>query len=152
MFAKVKPAMSIDYCMMDSFVVVTPYDVNTLEAVCAVLEAIIVDPGFNPPTGILFDARHTTYGPPTEELESLSEWLAKRDALRLSRWAIVAEIDTLLYGLTRMFCCLAESLGIQAEPFSEFAKAREWLLSEHGDDFNGTCAPRRAFTRVCEVS
>ena len=125
--------MSIDYRIDGDLVVVIPYGVNTFEDVCALFERLIADPVFSPPAKILFDARHTNYGPPSEELEMLSEFLAKPDALKKSRWAVVANPGTLVYGLSRMFCCLAESQGIFAEPFADCDEARCWLLDPNGD-------------------
>ena len=106
---------------------------------------MVADSAFNPPAKILFDARHTDYGLPSEEPELLSEFLAKLDAYRESRWAIVAPSNSLVYGLTRMFCCLAESLGIYAEPFSDFDAARQWLLNPGWDYGNKACVPKEAF-------
>ena len=137
--------MSIGYRIDGPIVVVTPHGKNTLEDVCGVFEAILADPAFNPPAKILFDGRHTDYGPPSEELELLSEFLAKLDAYRESRWAIVALINSLVYGLTRMFCCMAESLGIYAEPFSDYDAARQWLLDPDLGYKNTQCVPNQAF-------
>jgi len=125
--------MSIDYRIDGDLVVVIPYGVNTYEDVCGLFERLIADPAFSPPAKILFDARHTNYGPPSEELEMLSEFLAKPDALKKSRWAVVANPGTLVYGLSRMFCCLAESQGILAESFVDCHEARHWLLDPNWD-------------------
>ena len=140
--------MSIGYRIDGPLVVVTPYDYNTLEDVCGVFEGLIADPGFIFPAKILFDGRHTDYGPPSEELEMLSEFLAKLDAYRESRWAIVALSNSLVYGLTRMFCCMAESLGIYAEPFSDFDAASQWLFDPNWDYRNKECVPNKAFAPV----
>jgi hypothetical protein len=125
--------MSIEYTIDRSLIVVTPYGVNAFEDVATVFEKIIADPAFNAPARILFDARHTDYGPPSEELEALAEFLAEHDTYRQSRWAIVANSNTLVYCLTRMFCCLAESQGIYAEPFSDYEEARAWLVMPEAD-------------------
>ena len=126
--------MSIDYRIDGDLVIVIPYGVNTFEGVCGLFESVIADPAFKPPAKILFDARHTDYGPPSEELEMLAEFLAKPDAFKKCRWAVVANPDTLVYGLSRMFCCLAESQGIFAEPFADCDEARRWLLNPNWDD------------------
>lgn len=121
--------MSIAYHFDGPLAVVIPHGVNSLENVCGVFENIVADTAFMPPARILFDARHTDYGPPSQELEALSEFLANIAAFRKSWWAIVANGNTLVYGLSRMFCCLAESQGIYAEPFSDYEMARRWLLN-----------------------
>ena len=123
--------MSIGYRIDGPIVVVTPHGANSLNDVCRIFEVLLADPAFNPPAKILFDARHTDYGPPSEDLELLSEFLAKLDAYHESQWAIVATSNTLVYGLTRMFCCMAESLGIHAEPFSDYDAARQWLADSN---------------------
>ena len=125
--------MSIDYRIDGGLVVVIPYGVNTFEDVCALFERLIADPAFSPPAKILFDARHTNYGPPSEEIEMLSEFLAKIEPFKKSRWAVVANPGTLVYGLSRMFCCLAESQGILAESFADCDEARRWLLDPNRD-------------------
>lgn len=140
--------MSIVYRMNGPLVVVTPYGSNTLENVCGLFKDILGDPAFKPPAKILFDARHTDYGPPGEELEALSEFLSEIEAFRGSRWAIVAHSGTLVYGLTRMFCCLAESHGIYAEPFSEYTEAHQWLLNSNWGYQNRKCPLNEAFGPV----
>ena len=147
-FSKGYAGMSITFRFHDPLVVVTPYGVNSLEEVCGIFEEIIEEPGFKPPAKILFDARHTDYGPPSEELEMLSEFLGKLDAYRDSRWAIVASTNTLVYGLTRMFCCLAESQGICAEPFSNFDEACQWLLDPHLHHHNREYLPEKMSSPV----
>ena len=144
--------MSIAYRIDAPVVTVVPYGVNTLEDVRGVFDTLLADPAFDPPAGFLFDSRHTEYGPPSEELEALSEYLAGVDAFRKCRWAIVANPNTLVYGLTRMFCCLADSQGMVAEPFSDFEKARAWLLDPEMDWRRGACAPLKPVAVVHEVS
>jgi len=121
--------MSIEYRLDGPIAVVTPHGINALEDVRLIFEALLADPDLVYPARILFDARRTDYGPPSEELEALSEYLAGIEAFRKGWWAIVANPNSLVYGLTRMFCYLAESQGICAEPFADFEKARQWLLN-----------------------
>lgn len=144
--------MPIAYRIDPPLVTVVPYGVNSLESVSAVFDRILADRDFDPPVGILFDACHTEYGPPSEELEALSEYLAGFDVFRQSRWAIVANPNTLVYGVTRMFCCLAESQGMLAEPFSDLERARAWLLDPQADRRNGNDASPKPVAVVQEVS
>jgi hypothetical protein len=39
----------------------------------------------------------------------------------------VANPNTLVFGVARMFCCLAESEGFCIEPFSDYEVACAWL-------------------------
>ena len=120
--------MSLVFSFDDNIVVVTPIGFNTLEEMSSGFERIIADPKFRQPARILFDGRHTDYGPPGEELELLAEFLGKLDAFRDSHWAIVAIPDTLIFALSRMYCYLAEGYGMEAETFTDISKARQWLL------------------------
>jgi len=119
--------MSVDYSIDEELVVVTPYGFNAFDDMSNVFKKIISDPAVNAPIKILFDARHTDYGPPSEELEALVEFLGKLDAFRGSRWAIVAHPETLVFGLARMFCCFAESQAMVADTFTDDNAARAWL-------------------------
>ena len=56
--------MSLVFSFDDNIVVVTPIDFNTLEEMPSGFERIIADPKFRQPARILFDGRHTDYGPP----------------------------------------------------------------------------------------
>jgi len=119
--------MSIEYAIDNELVVVTPCGANTLAEMINVFKIILSDPAVNLPMKILFDAQHTDYGPPSEELEALVDTLCKFDAFRNARWAIVSIPNTLVYGLARMFCCLAESQGMVADTFNDQHAARTWL-------------------------
>lgn len=120
--------MRIDYTIDENLIVVTAYDFSTLDEIRQAFEKIMDDPAFNFPANVLFDVRHTDDGPSTEELETLAEQLGKLEAYFDSRWAVVAHPNTLLYGISRMFCCLAESQGLCIEPFSDYDAACAWLL------------------------
>lgn len=120
--------MSITFTFEDKLVLVTPVGFNTYEDVSKAFERIIADPAFQRPARVLFDGRQTDYGPPSEELEMLAEFLGQFDAFRDSRWAIVAIPDTLVFALSRMYCALAEGQGMFAETFTDDQAARGWLL------------------------
>ena len=121
--------MSIEYVIDNAFVVVTPCGFNTLDDMVNVFKKILSDPAVNLPMKIIFDAHNTDYGPPSEELEALVDFLGKLDAFRDARWAIVSYPNTLVYGLARMFCCLAESQGMVADTFTDQHAARTWLCA-----------------------
>jgi hypothetical protein len=120
--------MSITYCIDDKLVVVSVHGFNTFEDVANVFVEIIGDPAFNPVKGILFDARDTAYGPPTEELEALANHIGKLKIQFQGRWAVVAHSNSLVYGLSRMFSYLAQQQGLRIESFSDYDEARAWLL------------------------
>lgn len=120
--------MRIEYTIDEKLIVVRAYGFSTMDEICQVFEKIMDDPAFNYPANVLFDVRHNGHGPSTEELEALAEHLGKLEAYNDSRWAVVAHPNTLLYGISRMFCCLAESQGLCIEPFSDYDAACAWLL------------------------
>jgi hypothetical protein len=119
--------MSLEYSINDHCIVVTVYGVTPIEEVVQTFESIVADAAFQPPANILFDARHTEYGPSTEEIEAVVRSLGKIEAFKGSRWATVANPNTLVFGVARMFCCLAESEGFCIEPFSDYEAACAWL-------------------------
>ncbi|MEE4606929.1 MAG: hypothetical protein V2J65_37020 [Desulfobacteraceae bacterium] len=119
--------MSLEYSINDHCIVVTAHGVTPLEEVVMTFERLAADAAFQPPANILLDARHTEHGPPSEELEALVNSLVKLDAFKGSRWATVANPNTLVFGVARMFCCLAESEGFCIEPFSDYEAACAWL-------------------------
>jgi SpoIIAA-like len=120
--------MSIDYSIDDKLVIVSVHGFNTFEDVANVFVDIIADPAFNPSKNILFDARDTDYGPPTEELEALAGHIGKLKTHFQGRWAVVADSNSLVYGMSRMFSYLAEQQGMRIESFSDYNEARAWLL------------------------
>jgi hypothetical protein len=119
--------MSLEYSINDHRIVLTAYGVTPIEEVVQTFESIAADAAFQPPANILFDARHTEYGQSAEELETLIARLGKIDALKGCRWATVAHPNTIVFGVARMFCCLAESEGFCIEPFSDYEAACAWL-------------------------
>ena len=125
--------MSLEYSINDHRIVVTAYGVTPLEEVVQTFESIAADAAFQPPANILFDARHTEYGPSTEEIEAVVRSLGKLEAFKGSRWATVANPNTLVFGVARMFCCLAESEGFCIEPFSDYEAACAWLCEPESE-------------------
>jgi len=125
--------MSLEYSINDHCIVVTAYGVTPLEEVVQTFESIAADAAFRPPANILFDARHTEYGPPAEEIETLARNLGKLDAFKGSRWATVANPNTLVFGVARVFCCMAESEGFCIEPFSDYEAACAWLHEQESE-------------------
>jgi hypothetical protein len=119
--------MSLEYSINEHCIVVTAYGVTPLEEVVMTFERLAADAAFQPPANILLDARHTEYGPPSEELEAVVNSLGKLEAFKGSRWATVANPNTLVFGVVRVFCCLAESEGFCIEPFSAYEAACDWL-------------------------
>ena len=119
--------MSLEYSINEHCIVVTAYGVTPIEEVIMTFERLAADAAFQPPANILFDARHTEYGPPSEELEAVVNSLGKLEAFKGSRWATVANPNTLVFGVARVFCCLAESEVFCIEPFSAYETACDWL-------------------------
>lgn len=119
--------MSLKYSIDDHCIVVSAYGVTPPEEFVQAFEGIAADAAFQTPAKILFDARHTEYGPPAEEIEAMVRSLGKIEAFKGSRWATVAHPNTLVFGVARVFCCLAESEGFCIEPFSDYDAACAWL-------------------------
>jgi len=122
--------MSITYSIHDPLIVVVVREISTYEEISKAIDAMIKDPAFTPPAKIILDARCTDYAPPSEELEMLAGQLGKMEAFQGSRWAIVAQPISHIFGMARVFCTYAEFSGLNAEPFSDFGKACEWLMGD----------------------
>ncbi len=120
--------MGIEYTIDDKLVSVAAYGPFAMDDVFLTFGKIMVDPVLRPPTNVLLDARHTEHGPSNEEIEALAEHLGNLKAFFGGRWAVVAEPNTLLQHLSRMFCRLAEPHGLYVQPFSEYEAACRWLL------------------------
>ena len=120
--------MSIEYTIKEDYILIIARGASSFEEVTAQLAQITTHPDYRSPARILFDACHTDYGPPAEELESIVEHLEMLAAFVGSRWAIVARSETHMYGIARMFCGFAEYRGFYAETFSDQDAAIDWLF------------------------
>ncbi len=121
--------MSIKFMIDDTIVVVSAYGVSTYEEVRQAFDRIAKSPNLHKPAKILFDARHTEYGPPVDELGTLAEHLGATVAYLGSRWAIVAPPNSHMFGVCRVFSSYAEYEGLCVETFSNYKAAFTWLLN-----------------------
>lgn len=120
--------MSITYTIKDKLVVVTAHGSSSYGEIFKAFGKIITDPAFKTPTNVLFDARHTDYNLPTNEIEALADQLGKFKSYYQGRWAMVADPNSLVYGLLHMFCRFSELEGLCIESFSDYDAAYAWLL------------------------
>ena len=119
--------MSLDYQIDGDTIVVTIHGSAFYEETARTFESITADPAFKKPARILFDGRHTDYGPPTDEIHAMAERLGGMAEFDGSSWAMVAAPDTLMYGLGRMFASFLEMQGFSGALFDDINKARKWL-------------------------
>ena len=127
--------MSIAYSIDDQIVAVSVHGISEYEEVRRAFDEIASTLNSAMPARILFDARHTDYAPPSEELGALAEHLGATEAYRGSRWAIVAPPNSHMFGVCRIFCSYAEYEGLRVETFSSYNAARTWLNNPSPDDF-----------------
>ena len=120
--------MGVDYHIEDEMVIVSIRGYSPYGEFVEAFDRLMTDPAFYPPAKILLDGRQAAHDPPSDRIKALAEHLGGLSAFHGSQWATVAEPNTLLFGLGRMFCCYAEMQGICIEPFSDFGAARAWLL------------------------
>lgn len=120
--------MSIDYNLENGLVVFTADGFSPYEEIISVFDSLSRDPSVTTPLKIIIDTRQTDYAPPSNEIESLIEYLGKITIYLGSRWAIVAPRNSLQFGVGRMFGALVEGSGICSETFSDIDAARSWLL------------------------
>ena len=82
---------------------------------------------FKPPMWSLIDVRQVNRSVPTAEIESIVQFSASHKHLYPRRGAIVCRTGTLIYGLARMFCAMAEGEMLQFEIFKSQKEAVAWL-------------------------
>ncbi len=77
---------------------------------------------------INLDQSQSIYERTSNEVKNMALFIASLGKRFNNRVALVAP-DDLPYGLMRQGTVGSEEIGIQAEVFRDFTKAREWLLS-----------------------
>ena len=91
-------------------------------------------PEFTPPMRSLIDVRRVKRSLPMKEINDMAEYSASLKDSFSRRCAIVCEPHTLVFGLSRMFCSLAELYGLDFTMFGNFYEARAWLLKVSSTD------------------
>ena len=87
-------------------------------------------PHFVPPMRALLDISAMDRSIPEEEIEAMVAFCEQTKAKFSRRCAIVCEPGSLVYGLVRMFCALAEFHGLDFLIFPDFDEACEWVARD----------------------
>jgi hypothetical protein len=85
---------------------------------------------FKPPMWSLIDVRQVNRSVPTVEIESIVRFSTSHKHMYAPRAAIVCRPGTLIYGLSRMFCAMAEGENLQFEIFKSQKEAVAWLFQD----------------------
>jgi hypothetical protein len=83
---------------------------------------------FKPPMWSLIDLRSANRSVPTTEIEAIVQFSADHKHMFARRGAIVCLPGTLIYGLARMFCSMAEVEKLQFAIFKSQKEALAWLF------------------------
>ncbi|MDQ3820720.1 MAG: hypothetical protein M3362_23965 [Acidobacteriota bacterium] len=93
-----------------------------------VMLTVLTDPSYQPGFNFLSDRRGESDVPSVEFAQGAASFLKlHRKEMGSFRWAAVSDRPA-IYGMQRMFAVFSEMKGIQAEVFSDFENARQWLL------------------------
>ena len=103
-----------------------PVDVG--ESLAAGL-ALTQQPDFQPHYAVLVDAREIEFAPSAMEIEHLGRALARFKESFLGRIALLVQ-GTLMFGIMRMLCSVAEANGFPMRPFTDLDEACAWLEAE----------------------
>jgi len=87
-------------------------------------------PEFTPPMRSLIDVSRVQRSVPIREINDMAEFSASMKDSFSRRCAIVCEPHSLVFGLSRMFCSVAELYGLDFTMFGDCYEARAWLLKE----------------------
>jgi len=122
--------MGIHYEFHDNLAVFTysgDFDMRTL---VETWDQAIADPAFKAVTKVLVDGRMSELNMPTEQMELQAIYVARTKRLRTAKWAVVAEINSLAFGLSRMFQMFAEDDGLDIQVFKDYDEALAWLSAD----------------------
>lgn len=84
---------------------------------------------FQPDFGVFVDAREIDFSPSAIEIEQLGRTLGQFKERFLGRIAVLVQ-GTLMFGIMRMICSVAEANGFPMRPFTDFEEASAWLEAE----------------------
>lgn len=84
-------------------------------------------PHFVPPMRALLDIRGMGRSIPEDEIDAMVDFCERQKTKFSRRCAIVCEPGSLVYGLVRMFCALAEFHGLDFLIFPDFDEACDWV-------------------------
>jgi len=99
------------------------------------VERLIGEPLIKPGTSCLFDLRSVSnlehHG---EQVRTLAELVARGDdhLFAGTRWALLVEHGSAIYGVARMFQIFREDAPYELEIFESEPEARRWLVEDAG--------------------
>jgi hypothetical protein len=92
--------------------------------------AAMQSPAFTPPMSSLIDVSRVTRSVPAEEIDAMAEFSSHHKHKFSPRAAIVCEPGSLVFGLSRMYCSMAECYNLEYTLFSNLDEARLWISQE----------------------
>ena len=119
-------AMAIDFEIHGSLVRVKADRAGTEEGILEAIERATHHPEFRPHSTVLADVRAVREAPPSRQLASTGQLLAKEGARHFSRVAFLTS-GSLQFGLTRMFGAHADAGGLEVQVFDREEDALRWL-------------------------
>jgi hypothetical protein len=102
-------------------------DPFTYEDFFAACTKAIESPEFAPPMKPLIEMRQVKRSVPWNEIRDMVDFSFTQKDKFARRCAIVCEPGSLVYGLVRMFCALAEYYGLEYTLFADCDEARQWV-------------------------
>jgi hypothetical protein len=99
----------------------------TFEALAAACQSAMARPEFSPPMKALIDVPAVSRSVPWNEIRDMVDFSVMHKNKFARRCAIVCEQGSLVYGLARMFCAMAEYYELDYTLFADLGAAREWV-------------------------
>ena len=84
-------------------------------------------PAFAPPMHSLIDVSQVKRSVPADEIDAMAQFSARHKEKFARRCAIVCQPCTLVYGLARMFCAMAECRDLEYTIFHNLQEALLWV-------------------------
>ena len=124
--------MGVHYRFVDDYVHFTYEGQYSLETMMAVWTEALAAPAFKSCRKILIDIRRSELNPLSRELENQASLVGGNRRLKSAKWALIAEPNSLVFGLGRMFALMADHYGVDVQVFTDFEPALEWLSADPG--------------------
>ncbi len=110
-------------------VLIRAFGASNYAEVRRTVDALIVEPRYDPAFAILMDGRELEY------LASYEDALKFRDMLSLLKASFQGPIAVVVqgmarYGVSRMIAAMADLVGVRVEAFLTIADAEVWLLEQ----------------------
>jgi hypothetical protein len=108
---------------------VRAYGDVTLDECRQYQKQLLADPRMRSGIHLLADLTGVTGAPSAAELRTVAREFQPLIEKGLGRIALLSD-STFMYGVARMFCVFAESVGMTVAVFRDRAEAQEWLDSQ----------------------